>query len=190
MLNWSHAKDGRKSRIIDPAGNCRAGPVKFRGFCCAASGTLAPAESNPYTAFGPSRPKANPAYGWSKRPTDDPQPLKILYVEDNEVVREVTAELLAQDKRQIVACASAEAALEEFRKSAFDIVITDVSLPVMSGIEFARSLLSLKPRLPIILASGYALDFALENWGSNVRAIIKPFEPSEIEALISDLTAG
>jgi CheY-like chemotaxis protein len=116
--------------------------------------------------------------------------LKILYVEDNALVREVTAELLAQDKREIVACASAEEALEEFRKSAFDMVITDVSLPVMSGMELARSLLRIKPRLPIIIASGYALDFGLENWGGNVRAIIKPFEPPEIEALISDLTAG
>lgn len=105
-------------------------------------------------------------------------------------MREVTAELLAQDKREIVACASAEEALEEFRKSAFDMVITDVSLPVMSGMDLARSLLRIKPRLPIIIASGYSLDFGLENWGGNVRAIIKPFEPPEIEALISDLTAG
>ena len=115
--------------------------------------------------------------------------LKILYVEDNALVREVTAELLAQEQRQIVACADAETALEEFRANAFDVVITDVSLPVMSGIDLARNILALKPRLPIIIASGYALDFGLENWGANVRAIIKPFEAPEIEALISDLVS-
>ena len=60
----------------------------------------------------------------------------------------------------------------------------------MSGIELARNLLRIKPHLPIIIASGYSLDFGLENWGANVRAIIKPFEPPEIEALISDLVAG
>ena len=119
-----------------------------------------------------------------------PTPLKILYVEDNTLVREVTAELLAQDKRQIVACASAEEALKEFRENSFDLVITDVSLPVMSGIELARSILGTKPGLPIIIASGYALNFGLENWGANVRAIIKPFDTPEIEALISDLIAG
>ncbi|HTC38659.1 MAG TPA: response regulator [Steroidobacteraceae bacterium] len=113
--------------------------------------------------------------------------LKILYVEDNALVREVTAELLAQEQRQIVACADAEAALKEFRETSFDVVITDVSLPVMSGIDLARNLLALKPRLPIIIASGYSLDFGLENWGANVRAIIKPFEAPEIEALISGL---
>jgi two-component system cell cycle response regulator CpdR len=116
--------------------------------------------------------------------------VKILYVEDNALVREVTAELLAQEQRQIVACADAEEALKEFRENPFDLVITDVSLPVMSGIDLARNILTIKPGLPIIIASGYSLDFGLENWGRNVRAIIKPFEAPEIEALISDLVAG
>ena len=116
--------------------------------------------------------------------------MKILYVEDNALVREVTAELMAKEQRQIVACADAERALEEFRANSFDLVITDVSLPVMSGLDLARSLLRIKPDLPIIIASGYSLDFGLENWGANVRAIIKPFDGSEIEALIGDLIAG
>jgi two-component system, cell cycle response regulator CpdR len=115
--------------------------------------------------------------------------LRILYVEDNALVREVTAELLAQDERHISTCASAEEALAEFGKDSFDIVITDVGLPVMSGIDLARSILRINPQMPIIIASGYALDFGLENWGSNVRSIIKPFEPADIEALMSRLVA-
>jgi two-component system cell cycle response regulator CpdR len=115
--------------------------------------------------------------------------LRILYVEDNEIVREVTAELLAQDQRRIVACATAEEALKEFETNPFDVVITDVSLPVMSGIDLARSILELKPQMPIILASGYDLNFGIENWGANVCSIIKPFEATEIEALMARLTA-
>jgi CheY-like chemotaxis protein len=117
-------------------------------------------------------------------------PMKILYVEDNDLVREVTAELLEQEQRQIVACADAEQALRQFNENSFDVVITDVSLPVMSGIELARSILAIKPNLPLIIASGYSLNFGLENWGANVRSIIKPFESDEIEALISDLVAS
>jgi two-component system, cell cycle response regulator CpdR len=126
----------------------------------------------------------------SRGSTPMPTPLKILYVEDNDLVREVTAELLAQEQRQIVACADAEEALRKFSEDSFDVVITDVSLPVMSGIELARSILTIKPNLPLIIASGYSLNFGLENWGANVRAIIKPFEAHEIEALISDLVAN
>jgi two-component system, cell cycle response regulator CpdR len=125
--------------------------------------------------------------GASYRTEPMSSPRRILYVEDNEIVREVTAELLAQDQRQIVACATAEEALEEFAKQPFDVVVTDVSLPVMSGIELARSILSSKPHMPIIVASGYDLDFGIENWGDNVRSIIKPFEALEIEALMDKI---
>jgi DNA-binding NtrC family response regulator len=114
-------------------------------------------------------------------------PLRILYVEDNEIVREITVDLLAHDQRRIVACATAEQALKEFGTDAFDVVITDVSLPAMSGIDLARSILSMKPHLPIIIASGYDLDFGIEHWGANVCSIIKPFDADEIEALMSKL---
>ena len=113
--------------------------------------------------------------------------LNILYVEDNALVREVTSELLVQDDRYICACDSAEEALKKFSEESFDIVITDVSLPIMSGIDLVRSILRIKPQMPVIVASGYALDFGLEEWGSNVRSIIKPFEPDAIEALIDEI---
>ena len=118
-----------------------------------------------------------------------PTPLKILYVEDNALVREVTAELLAQEQRQIVACADAEAALGEFRGDSFDVVITDVSLPVMSGIELARTLLRIKPHLPIIIASGYSLDFGSKTGAPTFAPSSSHSREREIEALISDLIA-
>jgi CheY-like chemotaxis protein len=115
------------------------------------------------------------------------QPLRILYVEDNPVVREVTAELLQQEQREIIALGSAEEALDEFRDRAYDLLITDVSLPEMSGIDLARKILGAKPHQPIIVASGYALDFGVAHFGPNVRSIIKPFTASEIDALITAL---
>jgi len=119
-----------------------------------------------------------------------PSPLRILYVEDNPVVREVTSELLINDQRQIVALGTAEEALQEFAEQTFDIVITDISLPAMSGLDLARKILTIEPKAPIIIASGYFLDLSLKTWGPKVRAIIKPFEGSEIDALIEELCAG
>src|ERR1700728_4949278 len=115
--------------------------------------------------------------------------LRILYVEDNELVREVTSELLAQEERQVVARATAEEALDAFRENAFDVVITDVSLPVMSGLDLARNLLALRPNVPIILASGYALNSVVQNLGPHVRTIVKPFDANEIESAMTDLCA-
>jgi two-component system cell cycle response regulator CpdR len=113
--------------------------------------------------------------------------MQILYVEDNLLVREVTLELLAQDGRQFTALGSAEEALEEFKARPSDIVITDVSLPSMSGIELARNLLKIDPALPIIIASGYALDFGTHDFGPSVRSIIKPFDADDIDALINEI---
>jgi two-component system, cell cycle response regulator CpdR len=113
--------------------------------------------------------------------------MRILYVEDNDLVREVTLELLAADGRELIPAGTAEDALAEYHARPCDIVITDVSLPVMSGLDLAKSLLQLNPALPIIIASGYSLDFGVENFGPNVRAIIKPFDSLVIESLISDL---
>ena len=116
--------------------------------------------------------------------------LRILYVEDNELVREVTAELLNADGREIVSVASAEEALEKFQGAPFELVITDVSLPAMSGIDLARQIRSFKPEIPIIIASGYSLDLSSQNWGPTVRSIIKPFDGADIDALISELCAA
>ena len=116
-----------------------------------------------------------------------PAPLRILYVEDNALVREVTCDLLANDQRQVVALATAEQALKEFKEQSFDLVITDISLPVMSGLDLVRNILNIRPEAPIIVASGYSLDFGPQSWGPNVRAILKPFEGSQIDALITDL---
>jgi two-component system cell cycle response regulator CpdR len=116
--------------------------------------------------------------------------LRILYVEDNSLVREVTSELLAQQERQIVAMATAEEALDEFKIKPFDVVITDISLPVMSGIDLARSILQIKPGVPIIIASGYALTAVVQNFGPSVRTIVKPFEAEQIDSLITDLCAA
>jgi CheY-like chemotaxis protein len=113
-------------------------------------------------------------------------PLRILYVEDNPLVREVTSELLAQDQREVVAMGTAEEALTEFKERGYDVVITDVSLPEMSGIDLARSILRMKPDASIIIASGYALA-PVEAMGPRVRTIVKPFEASQIDSLISDL---
>ena len=112
--------------------------------------------------------------------------MRILYVEDNLLVREVTLELLAQDGRDFTAVGTAEEALEEFKARPSDVVITDVSLPSMSGIELARNLLKLDPQLPIIIASGYALEFGMD-FGPSVRSIIKPFGAEDIDVLISQI---
>jgi CheY-like chemotaxis protein len=117
-------------------------------------------------------------------------PFRMLYVEDNALVREITCELLANDAREVIAVGSAEEALAALKEHRFDIVVTDVSLPVMSGIELAKQIRRLVPALPVILASGHPLDMADLRLGATVRAIRKPFDTQQLEAMIQDLSAS
>ena len=113
--------------------------------------------------------------------------MRILYVEDDPLVREVTCEMLAQPERKVVAVSSAEEALSVFRPDEFDIVITDVSLPAMSGMDMAREMLKLAPSAAIIIATGYDLHVGLERMGPHVRTIKKPFDLPQLEGLLNEL---
>lgn len=115
-------------------------------------------------------------------------PLRILYVEDNAELRETIGMLLEGDDREVVSCATAEEALQLDAPRPFDIVVTDVSLPGMSGTDLCRRLLADAPRRWVVLCSGYQFGHGLDTLGPNVRALLKPFELEDLEALMESIT--
>jgi FixJ family two-component response regulator len=60
----------------------------------------------------------------------------------------------------------------------------------MSGIDLAKQLQRLAPALPVILASGHPLDMADLRLGAKVRAIRKPFDTQQLDAMIQELCAS
>ena len=116
--------------------------------------------------------------------------MRILYVEDNSLIREMTCELLMRPAREIAAFATAEEALGEFQRRPCDVLITDVSLPHMSGLDLARRIARSHPQTAIIIATGYEMPAVLDGWQANAAMIIKPFEADEIEPLIQRLLAA
>ncbi len=116
--------------------------------------------------------------------------LKILYVEDHDDLRETIAVLLEGEGRDIVTCANAEAALVLWGERSFDVLVTDVSLPGMSGTDLARSVLATDLQTWVVLCSGYDFRHGLDKLGPNVRALPKPFEPEELDALLLEIAAS
>jgi CheY-like chemotaxis protein len=114
-------------------------------------------------------------------------PLRILFVEDNAIVREQTTELLESNDREIVACECAEQALAEFERSHFDVLITDMSLPAMSGMELTKRVLERNPVAWIVILSGYVLKVELSKLGPHVRTLAKPFETEQLDAILNDV---
>jgi two-component system, cell cycle response regulator CpdR len=116
--------------------------------------------------------------------------LNILYVEDNDHLRETIGMLMEGDDREVVACANAEQALAACAARHFELVVTDVSLPGMSGTELARRLLAVDPQRWIVLCSGYNFGDDASRLGVNVRSLNKPFELDELDAMIDTVLAS
>ena len=115
--------------------------------------------------------------------------MRVLFVEDNDDVRELTGEVLDDEGVDFVACASAEQAELAFAAGGFDLLLTDVSLPRMSGTDLARRLLAQRPDLWVVFLSGYALG-KLDGWAPRVRAMLKPFESEQLQALLDEVRAS
>lgn len=115
------------------------------------------------------------------------RPLNLLYVEDNQDLRESISLLLESDARHVVTCASAEEALDLMAQQAFDLLVTDVSLPGMSGTDLARRWLAPDPQRWVVLCSGYDFGDKLRVLGPNVRSLPKAFEMDRLESLLSEI---
>jgi DNA-binding response OmpR family regulator len=111
-------------------------------------------------------------------------PFVILYVEDNDLVRESFAELLATDDRQVVCVADGAGAREALREHTVNLLITDINLPDGSGLDVAREALHQNPGLPVIVCSGQDLKDVALSLGPTAHALRKPFELDELEALV------
>jgi CheY-like chemotaxis protein len=84
--------------------------------------------------------------------------MKILIVEDDPLVREMVCEAMAALDHQTVVAASGDAALTILNSEHIDILLTDVMIPGMNGIELARQASAIHPDLSVILTSGYSAD--------------------------------
>lgn len=116
--------------------------------------------------------------------------MRILYVEDNADLRETIALLMEGEGRSVTACATAEEALELDARETFNVLVSDVSLPGMSGTDLARQVLAHDPQRWIVLCTGYDLGPYPGTWGPHVRTLLKPFEIEALEALLSDIQAA
>ena len=88
----------------------------------------------------------------------------------------------------MVAAADGQEALETFARDpqAFDLVILDASMPRMGGVEAFQAMRGIRPGLPGILCSGYALPVSRERAIADGFAdfLRKPFSSAELEAML------
>ena len=82
----------------------------------------------------------------------------ILFVDDDESITELYKKMLEKLGYKITALSSSPDTLKTFQEnpSSFDLVITDMTMPKMTGAELAQKILAIRPSIPVVLCSGYS----------------------------------
>src|SRR5581483_10136891 len=84
----------------------------------------------------------------------DPSNANILLVDDDALLRRSTARLLRQAGHRVDEQPDGEAALQALSKGNYDVVLTDLSMPRLDGLELLRRIRSFDSELPVILVTG------------------------------------
>jgi PAS domain S-box-containing protein len=115
-----------------------------------------------------------------------PRTLRILCVDDDELVSRAIKRGLERAGHAVLCLHEPRAALDHLRTqaSSFDIVISDDSMPHMTGVQLAHQLDSIAPTLPILLMTGNTANVA-SSLPANIKQVLaKPFDTAQLNAAI------
>ena len=114
----------------------------------------------------------------------------VLLVDDEESMRVTCGRLLGSMGYRVTTSAGSREALELLRRdpSAFDLVLTDQSMPHLTGLELAREMRRLRPGLPVVLTSGFCDTLQTESPETlGVSSILwKPYTLEELDRAVLD----
>ncbi|MDD2897339.1 MAG: PAS domain S-box protein [Desulfuromonadaceae bacterium] len=112
----------------------------------------------------------------------------ILLVEDEIVLREMGIDLLETLGFQVISAQHGREALEIYRErgSEIDLILLDLIMPEMGGIEAYRELRERNRELPIIICSGYSIESVSDAIGNDGNACFmhKPYDPNKLRTVI------
>jgi len=119
---------------------------------------------------------------------------KILFIDDEEMIREIATELLGSLGYEVVSVPGAQQGVEYYREHFHEIavVILDMVMPEMNGFECFKELKKINPQIIVIISTGNCnLDERDEILQEGVQTIIdKPFKISQISKALADALAG
>ncbi len=111
---------------------------------------------------------------------------RILIVEDEEGMREFLKILLAKQGYEVTGCENGEEALKRFREENYHVIVTDIRMPGMDGIEVLSRIKEIDPSVPVIIMTGYAsMESAIEAVNKGAFAyLLKQARNDEIKQMV------
>jgi len=115
------------------------------------------------------------------------KPVHILLVDDDPEVGEVLGLMLRQMGHKVTGVGSGGAAVKAFESGGYDLVITDLGIPDMSGHEVAAAVKRVSPRTPVVMITGWGVQLDLKEMPEIDGLVAKPFSKQALIETISKL---
>lgn len=128
--------------------------------------------------------------------TDSTATKTVLLVEDDDVVRQLTVEVLEEFGYRVHALRDGPSALEVLRgDQPFDLLMSDIGLPGMDGRALVEAARQLRPTLPVLFASGYSERELLDevrarDTAAATDSIVKPYDLNLLASRLGELAGG
>jgi CheY-like chemotaxis protein/nitrogen-specific signal transduction histidine kinase len=117
--------------------------------------------------------------------------LRVLLVDDNRSLLTVVEAMLRSDDHVVDVARDGNEALAIYRASKYDVVLTDQSMPHLTGLQLAAAIKAAAPRQPVIMMTGYDPEDAAEGAGRAVDVIVrKPMTLATLQRALADAVAS
>jgi len=113
---------------------------------------------------------------------------RILVIDDEEVVRSVLSRTLANLNHQVTLATDGEKGVQLFKEGKFDMVLTDLGMPGMSGWEVCRMVKEISPNTPVGMITGWGAEMSqskIDEYGLDFL-ISKPFDLDQILNVVAE----
>src|SRR5687768_16849127 len=111
---------------------------------------------------------------------------RILVVDDQDMMRDSLAATLAREGHEVVAATDGPTAITRLTQGRFDLLISDLKMPKMTGIELLTEAKKIRPEMPVVVMTAFAtVQTAVEAIKLGAYDyILKPFDGEEIKSLV------
>ncbi|MFW2551748.1 EAL domain-containing response regulator [Aliarcobacter butzleri] len=110
--------------------------------------------------------------------------MSILYVEDEKDLREVTHEILKSFTKNQYIAENGQEGLELFKKHEknIDLIVTDINMPILNGLEMAKEIKNINPNIPIIITTAFSnKEYLLESIDIGIdKYVLKPIDIAKL----------
>lgn len=117
-------------------------------------------------------------------------PVRVLLVEDDDDNRELMAEVLAAAGFEVVSAATGKDALRSLSARPVDVIVTDVGMPGMGGLELAAAARKVAPSVPVIVVTGWAEREDIAASKDVEAVLVKPVDPDVLAQAVADVARG